>query len=176
MRLRSFEETVAAHQRRVYTLARYLLGEPADAEDVVQEVWIKLWRHQSELDRRGMAAWLTRVTRNACYDRLRQRRSAGRYLEPAGDDGTVERAPDEAPDPEARSASRDFRQRVEAELRRLDEPYRSILILREVQGLKYREIADAMKMPLNTVRVYLHRGRRRVRERLKEMRGDAGRV
>ena len=58
-------------------------------------------------------------------------------------------------------------------LRELSEPYRSVLILREIQGLKYREIADTLEMPLNTVRVHLHRGRRKLRERLHEDYADA---
>ena len=68
----------------------------------------------------------------------------------------------------------DFRRHLRDALEQLADPMKSIVILREIQGLKYHEIADALDVPLNTVRVYLHRGRRRLREQLKEVYGDVG--
>jgi RNA polymerase sigma-70 factor (ECF subfamily) len=161
-----FEAAVARHQRRVFSFAHYFLGNPSEAEDVVQEVLLRLWQNWHKLDTERLEPWLTRVTRNACYDLLRKRRSTSRYMAPDTDDDVTDRAPSNRPSPEAKAEASDFRKHLLAALRKLDEPMRSILILREIQGLKYQEIADILAMPINTVRVYLHRGRQRLRKQL----------
>lgn len=161
-----FEEAVERHQHRVFTLAFYLLSNREEAEDVTQEVLLKLWRNRRRVDAERLGGWLLRVTRNASYDLLRsRRRNAARTaaLEPRS-----EAVADGAPDPEARAAAAGFRRRVETAMRALAEPYRSVVILREIQGLAYAEIAEALEMPLNSVRVTLHRARRKLREALTE--------
>ena len=162
------EEVVQRYQRRVFTFARYFLGQREEAEDVTQEVLIRLWRSADGLDTERLGAWLLRVTRNACYDRLRQRRTAAAFVAPDVDPEVAETAASPAPDPSALAETAEFKRHLLAALGRLEEPYRSILILREVQDLKYREISDALDLPLNTVRVYIHRGRQRLREEWKE--------
>ena len=72
------------------------------------------------------------------------------------------------PGPQERAEASDFRRRLLAALAEIGEPYKSIVILREVQGLPHREIGETLGIPEATVRVHLHRGRRRLRERLKE--------
>lgn len=167
------EEVVARYQRRVFTFARYFLGQKEEAEDVTQEVLIRLWRNADGLDPGRIGAWLTRVTRNACYDRLRQRRTAAAVVAPGVDPELAEETPSAAPDPAAQIEAADFQRRLLGALGRLEEPYRSVLLLREVQDLKYQEISEALGLPLNTVRVYIHRGRQRLREQLKEVHGHA---
>jgi RNA polymerase sigma factor (sigma-70 family) len=167
------EEVVQRYQRRVFTFARYFLGQREEAEDVTQEVLIRLWRNADGLDAERLGAWLLRVTRNACYDRLRQRRSAAALVVPDVDPEIAEAAASAAPDPAALAESAEFKRHLLAALGRLEEPYRSILILREVEDLKYQEISDALDLPLNTVRVYIHRGRQRLREEWKEGSDDA---
>lgn len=164
----AFEATVEKHQRRIFTFAYYFLADRQEAEDVTQEVLVRLWRHWPHLDPERVAAWLTRVTRNACFDLLRKRRSngAGRNVE-LGEAGAA--VADLGPGPEAHAASADFRRHLLEALGRLGEPYRSIVVLREVQGLAYQEISDALDLPLNTVRVYLHRARHRLRNELREV-------
>lgn len=164
--LGEFEVAVERFQRRVCTLAAYILADRAEAEDVTQEVLLKMWHHWRKLDGDTLQAWLMRVTRNACIDRLRSRTRRGRNETAEISEGFLERAPDAAPDPAAVTEGADLGRRIAAELSQLAEPYRSIIILREIQGLKYQEIADALELPLNTVKVYLHRGRLRLRERL----------
>ncbi len=167
------EEVVLRYQRRVFTFARYFLGQREEAEDVTQEVLIRLWKNADGLDDERLGAWLLRVTRNACYDRLRQRRTAATVVAPEVDPAVTEAAASDAPDPAALAEAAEFQRRLLAALSRLEEPYRSILILREVQDLKYQEISDALDLPLNTVRVYIHRGRQRLREEWKEGAGHA---
>lgn len=161
-------ETVIAEQRsRVFTLAVYLLGDREEAEDVTQEVLIRCWQRGGEVAPERLGAWLLRVARNRCIDRLRARGSRLRRLRPAGDAGPADPV-DDRPGPESVASGRELQAALLRALEGLAEPYRSVVILREVQGLAYEEIAEALEMPLNTVRVTLHRGRRRLREELRE--------
>lgn len=169
--LTGFETTVEHHQKRIFSFAYYLLASREEAEDVTQEVLLRLFRHRRRLDPERLGAWLLKVTRNACWDLLRQRRSRGAEL-PLEDD-TVELPDDGAATPQQRAETAAFRRRLREELAGLPEPYKSVVILREIQGLRYQEIAEALEMPLNTVRVNLHRGRRKLRERLREEYPDA---
>lgn len=162
-----FEAVVDRCQRNVYSYAMHLLRDAGAAEDLTQEVFLRLWRHWSRIDVSRVEAWLTRVTRNLCYDRWRLQRTASRYVvEPAED--AVDAARDRRAGPQELAEASDFRRSLEAALATLNEPSRSVLVLREVLGFKYTEIAEALELPLNTVRVYLHRGRKRLRDRLSE--------
>jgi RNA polymerase sigma-70 factor (ECF subfamily) len=166
--LTAFEDTAHRYQRRVYSFARYLLSSREEAEDVTQEVLLRLWRHRQGVDEERLGSWLLRVTRNACYDLLRKRRSeAAAGLTPAFDDETEAVASAE-PGPQVQAEAADFRRRLLAALAEVGEPYKSVIILREVQGLPHREIGEALGIPEATVRVHLHRGRRKLRERLQE--------
>jgi len=88
-----FEEVVSQQQRKVYSFAHYYLGSPEEAEDVTQEVFFKLWRNWHKIDLTSVRPWLLRVTRNACFDRLRQRRSTSRVFLPSRCHPTPLRSP-----------------------------------------------------------------------------------
>ena len=165
---RDFDSAVERHQRKVHTYALYLLGNREEAADVAQEVLIKMWKHWKKIDQERLGAWLLRVTRNASYDVLRKRQSSNRYMVNDVGEETLDQAATTDADPERLAAGSEFRLQLRAALDRLDDPYKSVLILREIQGLKYQEISDILELPLNTVRVYLFRGRRRLRDALKE--------
>jgi RNA polymerase sigma-70 factor, ECF subfamily len=167
--LTAFDDTARAYRRRVYSFARYLLSSREEAEDVTQEVLLRLWRHQDAVEEERLGSWLLRVTRNACYDLLRRRRSeATQALATSLDDETARELTSAEPDPQSRAMAADFRRRLLGALGELGEPYKSIIILREVQGLPHREIGEALGIPEVTVRVHLHRGRKKLRERLRE--------
>lgn len=164
----SFDVVVDRCQRSVFTYARYFLNDAAAAEDVSQEVFLKLWKNWESIDFERVDAWLMRVTRNACYDLLRLRRTAGRHVTQVADT-TLEAKADRAPGPAEDAEATDVRRLFTRGLARLNEPLRSVLVLREVLGYRYDEMAEALEIPLNTVRVYLHRGRKRLREELREV-------
>lgn len=165
--LQEFEGCVHRYQDRVYGLACYLLRDGEEAQDVTQEVLIRLWKHRQEVEEDRLLGWLLRVTRNACIDALRKRTSY-RNVMTVDTDG-VARAEGDTTSPAEHVEEGDFYRRLQAALDQLNEPYRSIVILRELQELKYEEICGAMDLPLNTVKVYLHRGRKMLREQLKEV-------
>ncbi len=155
-----FEEVVDRCQRRIFTYACYLLGNPATAEDVTQDAFVRLWVHWASIDLERVEGWLTRVTRNLCYDRLRRSRTADRHLALVPN-AELEAVGDPLPGPRDRAEASEFRLRFREALSELSEPAKSTLILREILGLQYVEIAEALEIPLNSVRVYIHRGRRR---------------
>lgn len=168
-----FERAVEDHRQRVYSFAYYLLRSREEAEDVAQEVLLRLFHHRHRVEARRAGAWLLRVTRNACYDLLRHRRTVNRHLTDLDDEAVVELPDRRRPGPHREAETDAFRQRLKEALDGLSEPQREVLILREIQGLAYKEIAEALDMPLNTVRVNLHRGRRQLRRRLHEDYRDA---
>ena len=164
----AFSAAVACHQRRVFTFASYLLGSRVEAEDVTQEVLLRYWRHWAGVPESRAGAWLLRVTRNACVDRVRAGRSRMRLVACGCDPGVMEAVACGEPGPEARVRGGELRDRLASALTRLPEPQRSAVVLREVQGLSYQEIAEVLGKPLATIRAAIHRGRKRLREELGE--------
>lgn len=153
-------------RHRVYSFAYYSLGSRDEAEDVTQEVLIRMWEHWSNLDRKSIMAWILRVTRNVCLDLHRKRQTRTALMAEHGRDCLGNTGCGEG-NPDLDLERKDFRRQVEVALRRVDEPYRTIVILREIQDYSYAEISKAMEMPLNTIKVYLHRGRRMLRQQLR---------
>ncbi len=163
-----FNSTVARYSRRIYTFASYLLGNATEAEDVTQEVLIKLWRRGEGVDPDRLGAWLLRVTRNACTDALRRRQRTAEVISIRRASEPPDDHPTPGPSPERLAAGTQLGSKILSALNDLNEPARSVVILREIQGLSYQEISDVTDIPVNTVRVTLHRARRRLRESLKE--------
>ena len=163
-----FQKLAGRHRDRIYTFASYCLGDREEAEDVTQEVLLRLWHNWERVEEERMGAWLIHVTRNACIDAIRKRTTYRGFVGADPEGEVTARAPSQDPGPMAAVQAADFQRHLERALREVSEPYRSIVILREIQDLKYEEISQALDMPLNTVKVYLHRGRRMLREQLRE--------
>jgi RNA polymerase sigma-70 factor (ECF subfamily) len=161
---REFRRLADEHGGRIFTLALYLLGRREDAEDVTQEVLVRLWHHRDRIDSARTGAWVARVTRNLAIDYSRQRRLRAAVLVESADVEAMSVAVSRDATPDRAVIAGELRRTLEAAIAGLDEPYRSILVMREIQGLAYQEIAEALSMPLGTVKVYLHRARRRVRD------------
>jgi RNA polymerase sigma-70 factor (ECF subfamily) len=162
---------VDQHRHRIYTFAYYHLGNQEEAEDVTQEVLVKMWQHHETIDPGSLKAWLSRVTRNGCIDLIRKR---SRYRAMVVPEEAIEaglKVSASGTDQDTVLDALDFRIELERALTTLEEPYRSIVILREIQEMKYDEISEALELPLNTVKVYLHRARRMLRARLREATG-----
>jgi len=155
------------YRDRIYTFALYSLRRPEEAEDVTQDVLVKLWQHADRVDVENMSAWVMRVTRNAVIDAIRRRRSRAAVIADEADYDLASNYVAAEGSTDTEVESREFRDAVETALAGIEDPYRSIVVMREIQQLKYSEISEALEIPLNTVKVYLHRGRRMLREALK---------
>jgi len=164
-----FEAMVDQCRNRIYSLAYYSLGSKEEAEDITQEVLIKLWQHWPSLEADHALPWTIRVAQNACLDvhRKRQVRRAAATVECTGGN-CPDNLPSPAADPATAMEQSELRRQIETALHKIEEPYRTIVILREIQDMSYEQIGDAMSMPLNTIKVYLHRGRRMLRELIRE--------
>ena len=163
---RKFQTWVAQYQDQAWTLARYLLKDPAEAEDACQEAFVKLWRNQDKIDPERVRPWLMKVTRNLCLDRLRRRHPTEEWDEwqqPANDSGTI-------PGPMQGLQTRELGEWLKHSINGLTEPYRSLVVLRDVQQHSYEEVANALELSLTQVKVYLHRARKQLREQLAEVR------
>lgn len=158
---------LAAHRHSVYAFALRLTGSREDAADVTQDVLVRLWRHGEDVPEEQRKPWVLRVTRNAAIDLIRRRKTRNSHT--IAHEALLEHAATHTHSLDTLTEASDFRDHLERALGTLDEPYRSIVILREIQGFSYQDIADALELPLNTLKVYLHRARRRLRERLMEM-------
>lgn len=164
-----FENAARRWQRRIFTFAAYFLGDAAEAEEITQEVLLRLWHHPDMLASDRLEAWLLRVTRNLCVDRFRTLRSESNVIDRSTPADTAGTQFDHGPSPERAAAAAQLRRRIAVALSLLPEPQRSVVILREIHGLSYDDIADAVQISLPNVKVSLHRGRRRLRERLEEV-------
>jgi len=162
-----FKSCVETHRHRVYSYVLHMLGDPAASADVTQDTFIRLWEHRTALEERRVLSWLLRVARNACIDQMRKRKVRRSVDDEEG--SIVDSLPDSGRSPYGDAAAALFNERLEQALERLGEPHRSIVVLREIQEYKYEEISDVLNLPLNTVKVYLHRARKALRKDLGEV-------
>lgn len=158
--LKQYRQAVEQHRQRVYSFAAYSLRASDDAEDITQEVFIKLWQHWQRIDHDKLGAWLLRVARNTVIDHGRKHNSR-RQLEDGFSE--VEEQSDET-DVAGEVDRGQLRHRLEKAISDLDEPFRSIVILRDIQGLSYLDIEHCLEMSESQVKVYLHRARRKLRD------------
>lgn len=168
----SSEGLYRLHRERVFRLCRLLLADAAEAEDVGQEVFMKLLRAVQEPDRAGMAwgAWLTRVTVHACRDRRRSRwwRRFRRASEPIDEQSLA--SPWRTPEGELLSAEQ--QRRIWRAFDRLAARQREVFVLRHVEGWSTREVATALDVETGSVKRHLFRAVRHLRAALDE---DPGR-
>jgi RNA polymerase sigma-70 factor (ECF subfamily) len=158
-----FEAAVMEHKDRIHSYARGILRDPEDAKDVAQECLIRLWRHRERVEPGpGCRSWLLRSAHNLCVDRIR-RRSTRR--ETPRDEDALDPT-DARPDPERLTWSLEVAGRLEHALLALDPLARSIVLLREVEGLPYEEIAELLDLKMGTLKATLHRVREKLRHAL----------
>ena len=155
-----FQQALEQHRQRVVTLARYSLRSAADAEDVAQEVFVKLWHHWPSVEGDKRLAWLMRVTHNAVIDQLRRRKTKNAQLDETVDVEVLTAGESQSVNWE----DGQLRQELSEAISGLDDPFRSILVMRDIQGLSYADIEQSLEMNSSQVKVYLHRARRKLRD------------
>jgi RNA polymerase sigma-70 factor (ECF subfamily) len=172
----AFRILVKRHESRVYALALRLLGDPEWAQDAVQEAFIKAYRGLRKFEGRALfSTWMYRLTYNHCLD-MRRADKSGRYVEwdeerTTGDDVGDPSVPSLASSirgPGEEIERGELREQLQKAIETLPEPIRQTLLMREVDGLPYSEIADLQKIPKGTVMSRLFHARKRLREVLLE--------
>lgn len=162
----AFEPLVEKYRQRVFRLAYNVLRSQEDAWDVAQEAFIKAYQALPSF--RGQSAfytWLFRIAMNVAHDKARQRGAAGRAFgtERVTEEEWERTMPDPGEEPDDAAARAEERSRITRALDALPEHHRAIIMLSDLEGLTYREIADVLKIPMGTVMSRLHNARKRLR-------------
>ncbi len=164
----AFDRVVLPHLDAAYNLARWMTRNGQDAEDVVQEAFLRALRFFDGFHGANARAWLLAIVRNTCYDWLKRHRPAEA---PASFDEEVHGPVDPAPTPEDLVIKQVERHRLREALEALPVAWREILVLREFEGLSYKEIADVAGIRIGTVMSRLARARSGLQRQLAVDRG-----
>ena len=165
-----FERAVMPHLDAAYNLARWLTHDQHDAEDVVQEAYLRAYRFFDGFHGDDGRSWLLAVVRNTCYTWLKRNRPAA---PPVVFDEAMHAA-DETFNPEALALQGAAREMLHRALGELTPEFREVIVLRELEGMSYKEIAAVTEAPLGTVMSRLARGRGMLRERLAHRLNEEG--
>jgi RNA polymerase sigma-70 factor (ECF subfamily) len=157
-----YEVAVRRHKDRAHSHAAWVLHSLDDARDVAQEALLKLWVHRHKVRTGTVGPWLLRTTHNLCLDRLRRRR-----VRPQVDPEHLDTMVDcENPDPSRSAEATELGKMIATALGSLPPRDRSAVLMREVHGMTYEEIATAIDAPLGTIKSIIHRSRERLRRTL----------
>lgn len=170
---RAFETLITACGSKAYALALKMLKHPQNAEDAVQDAFLKAWRSlpgfqgDSRFD-----SWMYRIVYNTCLDYLRRdsRHPILSLTEPEEEEQEASQMdlPDATPGPEEQLLQKERAEQLNEEIQALSDKLREPLILRELQGKSYEEIAEQLEIPVGTVRSRISRARQTLAERLRE--------
>lgn len=160
---KQYQQAITQYRQRVFSFANYSLRAREDAEDITQDVFIKLWQNWQRIDHSKLNAWLMRVAHNAVVDHVREHKKANEQVDDYAeleDQASEEYSGGDLDD-------RAFKQQLMEAIKSLDDPFRSILVMRDIQGMSYTDIQQSLDISASQVKVYLHRGRRKLRENKK---------
>ena len=171
----AFDELVIRHRGKIYAMIRNMVKNDADAWDLSQDVFIKAWQALPRFEARSrFSTWLYRISHNAVYDWSRKRKleSAGELNDEIFDrekiDSSARTAPSFVEAPDDALSHTELRGKIEAALSKLSADHREVVILKDVQGLSYKEIADVMDCTLGTVMSRLFYARQKLQTLLKD--------
>jgi RNA polymerase sigma factor (sigma-70 family) len=169
----TWDEIVEQHSDRVFRLAYRLTGNPHDAEDLTQEVFVRVFRSLDSYTPGTFEGWLHRITTNLFLDQARRKQ---RIRFDALSDERADRLSSTQPTPDLAYTEQRFDDDVERALQSLPPDFRAAVVLCDVEGLTYEEIAGILGAKLGTVRSRIHRGRAMLREALAHRAPKSGRL
>lgn len=170
--LDAFNRLVLAYQDMAFNLAYRMLGDPAMSEDAVQDSFISAYKHLDSYRGGSFKAWVMRMVTNTCYDELRrQHRHPSVTLEPVNDEDEEVESPswivDPQLSPETQSEMAELDRAVQHCLLGLPPEFRAVVVMVDVQGMDYEEVAQSISTPLGTIKSRLARARMKLRDCLK---------
>ena len=173
----AFNTLVVAYQHQVYNLAYRIMGDEAAAADATQEAFISAYKHMASFRGESFKSWIYRIVTNACYDELRRRkRRPATSLEGLVEDSDTDveyDVPDDSLGPEERLQQRETAAVIQSGIETLPDDQRITLVLSDVEGMSYDEIAEVTSTNLGTVKSRIFRAKERLRAHLKDY-GSAG--
>jgi len=163
----AFRQIVERFQGAVFAIAWRMTHDAAQAEDLCQEVFLRLWRKFHTFDPgRPLRPWLLRLATNVCINALKKHTLPTSSLHVGEDDEAPWEPPARQPGPARLAEGRELAQRLEDAIAELPDDYRLVITLRHLEGLSYEEISTVLGWPLGTVKVRLFRARERLRRML----------
>jgi len=161
MEIQEFKNKVIPFKNKLFRFALRIVGNAAEAEDVVQEVFIKLWNQREKLHTyNNLEAWSIRMTKNLSIDKTRSKHFNLGII-PDGFDISSNRE-----NPHKMAEQHDTVSRIKIMIDKLPEKQKLVMQLRDIEGMSYKEIEDALSIPMNQVKVYLFRARKQIRTQL----------
>lgn len=166
---KAFDELVTRHRGRVYAMIQNMVKNDADAWDLSQEAFLKVWKALPKFEARAQfTTWLYRITHNVVYDWMRKRKidTAGELDDNLLDSESIAAGARVAPDgpsrPDQAMEQSELRKKIDAALEKISPDHREVILLREVQGLDYKEIAEALECSIGTVMSRLYYARKKL--------------
>lgn len=155
----AFEELIHLYEKKVYALCARMCGNAEDAEEAAQDAFLALWRGIDRFRQESsLSTWIYRLASNACIDLMRRKKKGAGSVSLDDEELFVD-AVDPAPQPHEEAERRETQRLLQEGLLSLPAEYRSILLLREIEGLSYSEISAALDLELGTVKSRISRGR-----------------
>lgn len=167
LELNSYKTLVVRYKDRIFNYALYMVKNKMDAEDISQEVLIRIWKNMGKFKLTSAGPWIMRTTHNLCIDYLRKNQLVKQRSTFIDDDSEKELMDNEN-QPETTAGQNIAIEKIKEAVQRLPENLKSIFVLYEIEGFKYKEISVILDIPLNSVKVYLLRARKRLQEELKD--------
>lgn len=173
--LHAFEELILKHEKIVYNVALRMMSHSEDARDISQEVFLKAYRNIKNFDERSQfSTWLYRITANTCIDEMRKRKGKQSFSleeELENEEGSMRRQiADEGETPEESLLRQEQKSEILQALDSLSSEHKTAVILRDIKGLSYEEIAELLELSLGTVKSRISRGRSQLKQEFIKLR------
>ena len=169
--LKAYEEIIGLYEKKVFSTIYYMVKNDNEVEDIAQEVFIKIYKNLGNFkEESSLYTWIYRITVNVCIDELKKRKKVVNLEEKIDTkDGEVElQLSDDSKSPTDIAEDNDLKDKLEKCIKKLPESQRMMIILRDIKGFTYMEIAEIMKMNLGTVKSKINRARASLKELLEE--------
>jgi len=161
MDIKQFTSEILPYKNKLYRFAYRIVGNGAEAEDVVQEVMIKLWKQREKLhEYNNIEAWCIRMTKNLSIDKTRSKHYRVGIIPEGFDISSNHNNPHEV------TETQDTMQRIKNMMNNLPTKQREVMHMRDIEGLSYKEIEAQLEIPMNQVKVYLFRARKFIKSQL----------
>jgi len=165
-----FEEILLTYQDKIYNLCRYMLGGTHDAEDATQDVFFKAYQNLNKFKPdSSLYTWLYRIAVNTCIDYRRKPFFESLFKKSKEGDVFVVDQPSDSPSPERLYGSKEISNAIQLALGRLSEKLRTVIVLKEIEGLSYEEISEVLDVSIGTVKSRISRAREELKKLLKNI-------
>ncbi len=171
--IHAFEELISSYEKKIFNIVYRIVGDYNDAEDISQEIFIKVFRSINNFkERSSFYTWLYRIAVNECMDILKKKKKTAAYSIDTPiqteDDQIPREIKDYGESPEEKVERKELRNYIESALNSVTYEHRTMIVLRDIQGLSYEEIAEIVKCPAGTVKSRINRARKALKELLSD--------